>query len=58
MDFLYGFGWIIIPVLENEVPVKFLGRALVRGYRFCLDVTQIDWRQYTPVSSLQKRKRA
>lgn len=33
--------------LEDEVPARFLGRGLVRGYRSYLDVMQKDWRQYT-----------
>ena len=36
--------------LQDEIEAKFLGRALVRGYRSYLDVMQKDWRQYTPVS--------
>jgi hypothetical protein len=43
MDYRSGY--------ENEVKAKFLGKALVRGYRSYLDVMQKDWRQYTPVST-------
>jgi hypothetical protein len=36
---------------EDEVKAKFLGKALVRGYRSYLDVMQKNWRQYAPVST-------